>query len=87
MSSGKIKWFNSTKGYGFIVDDENSKDVFVHISASLRELIQNQHLIFMEVNFYGNENEVMWIMELVLSNEIPTGNVIISNITHQRNDR
>ena len=33
MSSGKIKWCNSTKGYGFIVDDENSKDVFVHISA------------------------------------------------------
>ena len=33
MSSGKIKWFNSTKGYGFIVDDENSKDVFVLISA------------------------------------------------------
>ena len=33
MSSGKIKWFNSTKGYGFIVDYENSKDVFVHISA------------------------------------------------------
>ena len=41
----------------------------------------------MEVNFYGNENEVMWIMELVLSNEIPTGNVIISNTTHQLNDR
>ena len=56
-------------------------------SANLRELIQNQRLIFMEVNFYGNENEVMWIMELVLSNEIPTGNVIISNTTHQLNDR
>ncbi|MFL2673392.1 MAG: cold-shock protein [Dehalococcoidia bacterium] len=41
MSSGKIKWFNSTKGYGFIVDDENSKDVFVHISAMKSAGIEN----------------------------------------------
>ncbi|HEX7969436.1 MAG TPA: cold-shock protein [Stellaceae bacterium] len=41
MSIGTVKWFNPTKGYGFIEPDDGQKDVFVHISAVERSGIGN----------------------------------------------
>jgi CspA family cold shock protein len=50
MATGTVKWYNSTKGYGFIQPDDGGKDVFVHVTAvevsELNSLDEGQKIAF-----------------------------------------
>ena len=50
MQNGTVKWFNATKGFGFIQPDDGGADVFVHISAveraGMNQLVEGQKISF-----------------------------------------
>lgn len=63
MANGTVKWFNTTKGFGFIQPDAGGKDVFVHISAversGLTGLADNQKVTYdLESGRDGRESAV-----------------------------
>ena len=59
MATGTVKWFNPTKGFGFIVPDEGGSDVFVHISAveeaGLKTLEEGQKLEYELIENRGKQ--------------------------------
>ena len=48
MSTGKVKFFNEKKGFGFIVEDETQKDIFVHVTG-LQEKIKDEDKVMFDI--------------------------------------
>jgi CspA family cold shock protein len=46
MKTGKVKFFNESKGFGFVIDDETGKDYFVHVSGLIDEIRDEDQVTF-----------------------------------------
>lgn len=46
MKTGKVKFFNESKGFGFIIQDENNQDIFVHQTGLVHEVRENDRVTF-----------------------------------------
>jgi CspA family cold shock protein len=67
MPSGKVKWFNSKKGYGFITDNETNKDIFLHVSAleeSKLRVLKEEQLIEYDIKEEKNKLQAINIKKL-----------------------
>ena len=69
MPSGKIKWFNSKKGYGFIKDNETQKDIFLHVSAleeSKLRVLKEDQTIFYDIKEEKNKLQAINIKKKII---------------------
>jgi CspA family cold shock protein len=64
MQTGKIKFFNESKGYGFITDDASKKDVFVHASGLLHPKVNMNDAVSFELS-QGKRGELAINVQLI----------------------
>ena len=68
MPSGKVKWFNAKKGYGFITDDKSKKDIFLHVSAlekSKLRVLKEEQTIFYDIKEEKDKLQAINIKKII----------------------
>jgi len=58
MKNGKVKFFNKTKGFGFIIENETNNEYFVHVSGLVDEIFENDEVSFELIEGKKGENAV-----------------------------
>ena len=58
MSNGRVKFFNESKGYGFIVDEETQNEIFVHVSGLTEQVQENDRVSYEMVEGRKGMNSV-----------------------------